>query len=221
MNSARNTPMPWWGFLAWVLMLVFGLIVYPHLPSQVATHFGASGAVNGTMPRLQAVLVAPALGLALIGLWYVLFRIDPRRSRYEGFWSTYRLLGGLVIVFLAAVQVIVLGHALTGSLPVPRLTASIVGLLILLISNSLPRLQPNWWLGVRTPWTLSSEETWRKTHLFAGRSGVAVGIVLLAASWIGPLQAVPRLLIGIVAAWAVAVSCVSYWYYIKAVDRKA
>lgn len=76
--------MPWWGWLAWVLAIILGIVAYTHLPAQVV------GNTNRMTPRLLIVLYDPAIMLGIILLWHVLWRIDPKKTNYESFWSTYR-----------------------------------------------------------------------------------------------------------------------------------
>ncbi len=96
----------------------------------------------------------PAIMFGVILLWHVLWRAYPKKRNYQAFWPTYRYIGGISVVFIKIVYLWTLGHALnlagTSSM---RFVATMVGILVLLFANVLPRLQPNWRGGIRTAWT--------------------------------------------------------------------
>lgn len=183
---SKRSAVPWWGWGAWVVTLALSVWAYPSLPSQVATHFNAAGQPNGESSRTVAVVFLPALMLVLQLLWSVLWKIDPKKRNYQSFWPTYRYLGGVIVVFLGLVQLWILGHAIGYAWVSIRVVPTLVGVLIMLLSNLLPRLQPNWWIGIRTPWTLSSEESWRQTHRLAGQLGIPVGALMIVLVWVFP-----------------------------------
>ena len=171
MERSKGSAMPWWGWLAWILTVVLEAFAFPHLPPRVATHFDAAGQANGYSSRWGAMLILPVIMIGCILFWYVFWRIDPKKRNYETFWPTYRYIGGVVVVFIGLVQLWTLGHALNLSWVSARLLPTIFGILIMLFSNVLPRVQPNWIIGIRTPWTLSSDISWQRTHRLAGHRG--------------------------------------------------
>jgi len=75
----KNSAMPWWGWLAWVLTITLGIVAYAHFPAQVV------GNANRMTQRLLVVLYEPAFILGIILLWQVLWRIDPKKKNYESF----------------------------------------------------------------------------------------------------------------------------------------
>jgi uncharacterized membrane protein len=198
----KESPLPWWGYVFVVLgMLVAGL-AYPHLPERIATHYASDLRPNAFMPKGMGLAVPVAAMVAFAGLWHVLWRVDPRRDRYFEFWPTYRTLGGLLQGFLFVMLAWMIGRNLHTALASPSVLPVAVGVLLILVANLLPRLEPNWWAGVRTPWTLSDEEVWRRTHRLAGEAGVPVGAVLVAAGLALPASASALLTIILVLAWA-------------------
>lgn len=205
--------MPWWAWLVWIATLVVGLALYPQLPASVATHFNASGQPNGYMSKWQAVLFMPGVMLLMMGLWFVMYRIDPKRAEYPKFWPTYRFLGGLITLFLGLIQVWILLHGIGAVGSSGRVAMILVGAVILLLSNWLPRVQPNWLIGIRTMWTLSSEETWRRTHRFAGALGVIVGMVCIVVSILLPVHVVNVAVLVLILLWVAASVLASYVYF--------
>jgi len=169
-----------------LLVLIFGLAVYGRLPSAVPSHWNASGRSDATMPRAAAVLLLPAIALGVWALLSALPRIDPRRRGYRDFLPTYRLFVNLIVGGLVLIQVVVLGHALGWQVEPPRLIPAVLGLVFVGLGNELGRVRPNWFVGVRTPWTLSNDEVWRRTHRVGGRAFVVVGLIWIVAALLLP-----------------------------------
>jgi uncharacterized membrane protein len=166
----------------------FSVWAYPQLPAQVATHFDLNGEPNGWSSRLVASLLVPVLGLVLATVFTVLPRIDPKRANYARFGPTYWTIANAVLVLLVGIHVFSLGKALGWGVDMNRVAALGLGGLFVLLGNLMTRIRPNWFMGIRTPWTLSSDTVWRKTHRFGGVVFVIAGLciaatALTAASW--------------------------------------
>lgn len=209
----RKKAMPWWSWLAWILTTLLGCIAYVHLPAQVASHVHPTERPTLFISRLMAVLYEPSIMLVILLLWHVLWRIDPKRRNYESFWSTYRYLGGVIVVSIGLTYLTVLGHLLhIGSL---RFAPTTYGFMFILIANVLPRLRPNWWVGFRTPWTLSSEESWHRTHRLGGQLGIPMGILIILLAWVLPTDQVMALAVPVPVLLWVLITVVASYYYAK------
>ncbi len=160
----------------------FSLWAYPHLPAEVATHFDIQGEPNGWSSRLVAVLLMPAIALLLIGSFLLLPKVDPRRANYSLFNATYWTVANSALLLLLGVHVLVLGKALGWNINMSRVVSIGIGGLFLVIGNLMSRVRPNWFMGIRTPWTLSSDTVWRKTHRFGGVAFVLAGLCFLVAA---------------------------------------
>jgi uncharacterized membrane protein len=124
----------------------------------------------------------------------LLRRVDPRRRNYDRFEPTFWLVVNVIVLFLAVVHVLTLGAALGWGLDMTRALLALVGLMFAGLGNYLPRLRSNWWMGIRTPWTLESDAVWRATHRLAGHTFVIAGLVAMgAALWPGSLAFVVAL----------------------------
>jgi uncharacterized membrane protein len=209
----RTSSLPWWAYLCPAVALIAATAALDHLPPTMAVHFDAAGHPDAFLPRLAGAFMLPGMMTVLVALWHVLWRMDPRRQAYAHFWSTYRVVGGLLQAFLLAISLWVLARNLGFGIAGPRWLGLFVGLLWLLLANLLPRVEPNWWMGVRTPWTLSDPAVWRATHRFAGNLGVAAGLGLVAALVVLPDRWLAWVTLGAVGAWALAAVVASYWFY--------
>lgn len=124
----------------------------------------------------------PLVGIAIWALLQVLPRIDPLRENFAKFRLSYDTAINAILLFLAAAHVFVLGIALGWPLNIKRALPIGIGVVCILVGNVLPRARRNWMFGVRTPWTLSNERVWERTHRLAGYLFVLLGVALLVAA---------------------------------------
>ena len=208
----KNDAMPWWGWLAWMVTAALGALAYFHLPAEVVGKGGHAA------PRLLVVSYEPALTLFVILLWHGLWKIDPKRRNYGDFWPTYRYIGGVIVSCVSLTYLVVLGHVFgLGSM---RLIPTAIGVMFMLIANVSPRIRPNWWVGFRTPWTLSSEESWNRTHRLAGQLGIPAGLLVVVLAWTLPLGVAMRLAILVPVLLWVATAFVASYFYAKGANRR-
>ena len=168
----------WLAFFILAATVAFTLLVYDQLPTRIATHFGSNGP-NAWSSRAVGAWIIPTLSAAL---WLILRAIpamDPRRANYAKFQGAYDTLILGLVVFLLAIQIAVLGYALGWPVRVEAVVPVAIGLLFILIGTILPRTHSTWFIGIRTPWTLSSDEVWQRTHRVAGYTMTAAGVLLM------------------------------------------
>lgn len=158
---------------------IFSLASYSHLPARLTIRWNLEFEPAGTAPRSVAAILVPTLLLLMPVLAWILSRIDPRRDSYERHRSTYWLVWNLVMLLVAALQAATIAIGLGWDVDTARLFPILVGGLLIAVGNSLIRVRPNWFLGIRTPWTLSSDEVWRRTHR-VGAPAMMLGGALLA-----------------------------------------
>jgi uncharacterized membrane protein len=173
----------WTAPLLIAAMWAFALAVYPSLPARIPTHWNLHGEVDGWGGRGAAFLF-PAIATGFALLMAVLPRIDPRRANWEKFRDEVRLLVTVFVLFSAWVEGVALGAALGWNVDTGRAVTGGVGVLLAVIGNYLPRIRSNWFVGIRTPWTLASERVWRETHRLGGRTFVAGGVAMVLAGFI-------------------------------------
>lgn len=177
----------WIAPLLIVAMTVFGFAAWPSLPDQIESHWGISGQADDTMSRTLAVLLMPLLTAGIWALLAFLPRIDPRRENYESFGL---LIINTVVGVMAAIHIAVIANGRGWSVPVARVAIVAVSLELAVIGNELGRLRPNWFAGIRTPWTLSDDEVWRRTHRVGGRLFVAAGLILAILGAFAPYNVI-------------------------------
>jgi uncharacterized membrane protein len=167
----------------WVLLILIvlgfalGVYFYPSLPDKVPIHWNSRGEVNGYGSKLFGAFGLPLLNLGLYLLFLVLPHIDPKRKNYDKFKSTYQFIKYLLIVFFLGLEVTTLLIA-TGVTNNPTIFIQIsVSMLFILLGNVMGRFKHNYFVGIKTPWTLANDEVWRKTHRMAAPIWVIGGII--------------------------------------------
>jgi uncharacterized membrane protein len=203
----------WLSLVAIVVALAASLALWPRLPNPMPIHWNAAGQPDGYGSRLVGAFLMPVVMAGIYLMFEVLPRIDPRRKNYLRFAETYRFLRTLLILFMLLVHGLSLYSVVYGgSVLSPNLIFAAVGLLFVLLGNYMPRFRPTWFVGIRTPWTLSSDRIWRKTHRLGGRLFFLVGVVLIAAIWLPTAWTLYVLLAAVLIA-AVIPIVYSYWLF--------
>lgn len=185
-------------FILTAAALAFSLWALPHLPDRVPTHWGINGEPNDWSSPTFAAFMLPGTMLFMTALFAVLPLIDPLKKNYEFHGSVYFLLVNVVVAFIAVVHVLVIGVALGWPININRSIPALMGLLFMFIGNLLPRIRPNWFMGIRTPWTLSSETVWRKTHRVGGYAFTVAGVLFVAMAVLGGAPGAIKLMLALI-----------------------
>jgi uncharacterized membrane protein len=169
--------------IAILVMLGVSAWAWPQLPDggRIPIHWGLDGQPNGWAPKWVALLISPAIGAIVAIVLGVIPAIEPRRSnlaRSSGFYLT--AWAGAMIVLTVA-HVLAVSVALGATLQIGRLVVILVGLLYVAIGNFLPKTRSNFFAGIRTPWTLTSERSWTVTHRVGGWGFVLVGALAVVS----------------------------------------
>lgn len=201
----------WLGYVIASVLFGLSLWAFPQLPPTVPSHWNLHGEVTGYAPRWVAAFLLPAtlLGMRVGATW--LPRLDPLGKNYERFIDTYWVVVNSVLLVMGVLHVAMLANGLGAPVSMGRLAPAGLGILLMLLGNVLGRVEPNWFVGIRTPWTLSSEQVWRKTHRVGAWVFVAAGAGLAGISLTPGLVSIPVLACAL---GVVAVVPVVYSYYL-------
>ena len=153
-----------------LIALMFGaaLVVWPSAPSDIPVHWNASGQVDRYGGKFEGLLLLPLMALGLYLLMRYLPNIDPGRLNYARFGGAYTAIRAGVLLLMAGIYAMVIAWVLGSPVDVSRAVPLAVGALFVLFGSVLGQVQPNWFVGIRTPWTLSSTESWSRTHRLGG-----------------------------------------------------
>jgi len=163
------------------LSVVVSVLAYPEMPARMATHWNASGEVDGTMSRELGLALLPVVSLATLGLFYVLPRVDPRDDfeRFRFAYDVFAVATVALVIYLHGLVVLVnVGY----EIGVQQGVAPAIGVLYALAGYVTERTDQNWFVGVRTPWTLEDERVWSETNRVVGQLFKAGGVVAAAGA---------------------------------------
>jgi len=177
-----------------LLMLLIGtavgLLLWNRLPDQMASHWDINDQVNGYMPKIWGVFMMPLIVLGLSVLFLVIPNIDPLKANIAQFRETFNLFIVLIVAFMLYIH----GLTLVWSLGYTNFKMSTsmlpaMGLLFIFIGFMLRKAKRNFFIGIRTPWTLSSDTVWDKTHQLGSVLFMASGVLAFLGGIFGGMTA--------------------------------
>ncbi len=157
---------------------VLSFIAIPYLPNEVAIHWNAAGEPDNFMNKWWGALLLPLLLTGMTFLLIYLPKIDPRKENYEKFEKVYRIFLHVLVIFFVSLHVVTLAYNIGISVQVDVVVPLGVGLLFIVLGNYMPKIKPNYFFGIRTPWTLDNEVVWQKTHRVGGKVFVIMGVLI-------------------------------------------
>lgn len=157
--------------LIWLTLGVFGFGVYfyPQLPEQMASHWNASGQVDGYMDKFWGVFFVPALMSALYALFMMVPQIDPLKNNFKDFEREYNLFWVAMMLFFVFIFGLQVSWNLGIEFDFGTAMVIALGVLWFFVGSAIGNAKQNWFIGIRTPWTLSNKKVWKNTHLLAGK----------------------------------------------------
>lgn len=159
-------------------VLVYGFF-YNALPEEIPSHWDFSGTIDGYSTKNEFFLLA-ILPLILWIFFLFLPKIDPKKENYQKFSGFYHVFSMIMVLFMDFVFLLCLYASFQEDSPfVSEIIPMAVGLLFVFIGNYLPKVKPNFFMGIKTPWTLSCETVWIKTHRKGGMAFVLLGIFMM------------------------------------------
>jgi len=166
-----------------LISIVASLYFYANFPDQVPTHWNYKGEVDSYSGKAFGAFFFPAINLGVYLLLFFIPYIDPKKDRYKDFSKAYHVFKGMFIIFMTLIYLYAslagLGYPISINIVVP----AAVGLLFLVIGNYMSKIKTNWFMGIRTPWTLSNEEVWNKTHRLGGKIFIVLGLIMLLGTF--------------------------------------
>ncbi|GGJ57438.1 putative membrane protein [Anoxybacillus voinovskiensis] len=158
---------------------VLSLVAIPYLPNEVTVHWNAAGEADGFMNKWWGALLFPIFLTGIVALVIFLPKVDPRKENYEKFEKVYRIFLHVFVLFLFSLHVVTLAYNIGFSVQVDVVVPIGVGGLFIVLGNYMPKIKPNYFFGIRTPWTLENEEVWQKTHRVGGKVFVIMGVLVM------------------------------------------
>lgn len=194
--------------VAQVIVAIAGLAMVP-AGTDVPIHWGPDGQPNGFAAPVVAFFLVPAITLGLVALLAVIPRIEPRREHLEASAGSYLTVAVALVLFMGVLQLVVVGAAVAHvQIPINAVIGVGTGVLFIVIGRAMRHVRSNFLFGVRTPWTLTSELSWRKTHEVVGWLFVVLGVAIIVVSVLAP----PEAMVWVILAGVIAILVVAFGY---------
>ncbi len=168
----------WYVLIILLLPFVASAVLWNDLPDVVPTHFNIQGEADDYGPKWMTAILIPAIGLGVYFLLIFLPAIDPKKRIR----STQKPIAAIRIftsVFFTGIYAIVMTITLGYTVDVSTYVFVAIGLLFMILGNYMNSVKPNYFIGIRTPWTLEDPEVWRRTHRLASKIWMAGGLMLI------------------------------------------
>ena len=167
-----------------IATFLLGILMYNKLPESIPIHWNFAGEVDGYGNKFIGTFMVP---LIMIALWLAMIylpKIDPKKENYNKFDKSYKLFQSILLTFFFIIQIIVVLSAMGYNISINRVMPIVLGVLMILIGNYIPKAKSNFFYGIKTPWTLSSEVSWKKTHRLGGKLFVLSGLISIVSQFI-------------------------------------
>ena len=166
-----------------LLPIVAGLILWNQLPEQMPTHWNASGEIDGWSSKPFAVFGLPLIMVAAQWLCMLGTSADPKKENHPA--KVLHLVLWIIPVLSVALNTMTYMAALGKEVRIEVIMPILIGLILAIVGNYMPKCKQNYTIGIKIPWTLNSEENWNRTHRFAGWLWTFCGIALMLTGIIG------------------------------------
>lgn len=169
-----------------IIPLIVNILVFPHLPDRVPVHWGITGEPNRYGSKAEQIVLS-ALPLVIFLFLNFIPSIDPKKASYKKHAGAFSAINFVIILFIAVMNMIGLLSALGYPVAFQKVVPVLLGILFIVLGNFMTQLRHNYFVGIRTPWTLASEYVWKKTHRFGGYVFVITGLVPITSIFFGAL----------------------------------
>jgi uncharacterized membrane protein len=161
-----------------------GLLLWNQLPDSMASHWGADDQVNGHMSKFWGVFLMPLITIGMLLLFLVIPSIDPLKANIAQFRDYFNTFIALITAFMVYIYALTLLWNL-GYTNFRMSTAMLpaMGLLFIFMGVMIGKAKRNYFIGIRTPWTLSSDKVWDETHRIGGKLFIASGVLALLGAF--------------------------------------
>lgn len=212
-NNIKLQPMAVARIILVAAMFVVGAALYGSLPDMIPTHWGFEGQPNQWSPKVWGAWIIPAMSLLFLVLFPLLPKLDPKRENYKNFKKSWDVIQTALIAMFAYMYAVTMYvtfrpeyNALVG-----RAVVFGIGILFVILGNVMGKVRQNYFVGLKTPWTLDDPEVWQKSQRFAGWVFVFAGLAFIieAVIWFAILY------VFIVAIATIVIAPMAYSYLLS------
>jgi uncharacterized membrane protein len=183
-----------------LIAVLLSIVVYPTLPDRMPTHWNVSGEVDGWAPKPVGAFLLPLVMAGTVALFAALPGMSPEGYPVDQESRGYRAIEISVAAFLLGTHVVTLLIARGMRIEMSVVMPVLIGALFVVLGNYMTKMRRNFFIGIRTPWTLADEDVWFRTHRLGGRVFVVAGVALMIVPFAGATQHVAFIAIALTAA---------------------
>jgi uncharacterized membrane protein len=160
-----------------VTSFIIGIYFYPQIPEKMASHWNVQGQVDGYMSKSWGLFLMPIISLGLFLLFILITKIDPLKMNIEKFRKYFDGFIIFIILFLFYLYLLTILWNFDNKFSMNQVLSPAFGILFFYCGILIEKVKRNWFIGIKTPWTLSNEKVWDKTHQLGGKLFKIVGII--------------------------------------------
>ncbi len=168
-----------------LMSFALGIYYYPQMSAKMASHWNAAGEVDGYMTKFWGLFLMPIITVVMYLMFLMIPKIDPLKKNIAKFriWFDWFVL--MIIIFFFYIYILSLLFNLGHTFNMTYAMLPALGVLFIFIGQMLEHAERNWFIGIRTPWTLSSDTVWKKTHMLGGKLFKAAGVLIFLTIALG------------------------------------
>ncbi len=214
MSIKENLKKEWFVWPILLAPFVVSIFLWDQLPEEVPTHFNAKGEADDWGPKWINAFLLPGIGAATYLLLLFLPLIDPKKkiSNAQKPISAIRI---FTSIFFVVIYALVMTTSMNIEVNISQYVYLGVGVLFVIIGNYMNSVKPNYFIGLRTPWTLENSEVWKRTHRLGSKLWVVGGLLLMGAPFIIPIDFISGFTVGLVVVLAGVPFVYSYLIFKK------
>jgi len=163
-----------------IISFIIGIYYYQIFPEKIETHWNSGGQADGSMGRFLGLFLVPLMSLGFFLLFFLIPRIDPLKKNIEKFRNYYDWFVLILILYMSYIFLLIIFWNLGYKFNMTKLIIPSIAILFVYIGFIMNKLKKNWFMGIRTPWTLSNDKVWEKTHELGGKLfKIAGGVIFV------------------------------------------
>ena len=172
-------------FILVAISLIVAAVLWGQLPDPMPSHWNAAGEIDGYMSKFWGVLLMPVITTVMVGLFLLIPQIDPLKANIAQFRDIFNLFIVAFTAYMVYIYALTMAAALGYQFNMTYMLIPVVGLLFIGVGYLMKKAKRNFFIGIRTPWTLSNDEVWDKTHQLGSKFFMAGGFVTIVSAFLG------------------------------------
>jgi uncharacterized membrane protein len=169
------------------ISFIIAVALYPIMPDPMPSHWNAAGEIDGYMSKFWGLFLMPLISVGLFLMFLAIPRIDPLKANIAQFIDSYNIMMVLIIAYMMYVYALTLFAALGYQFSMTVMLLPAMGALFIVIGFLIGKAKRNFFIGIRTPWTLTSDTVWAKTHELGKWTFIGAGVVCIFCAFLGEI----------------------------------